>query len=142
MTITCICGAEFALPGHLTNHQRCCLGPSPTLEDLYRIGRVVITDAGCHEWARRGEGGYGDMPRVAARQLGERRAHRAAYVLAHGPIPPGLGVLHSCDNPPCIRPEHIRAGTRAENSADMVARGRHRNGRGRHRNGRTAVSTS
>lgn len=53
-----------------------------------------------------------------------RRAHRVAFVLCGGFIPEGQGVLHSCDNPPCCNPAHLRAGTEADNSADMVARGR------------------
>jgi hypothetical protein len=40
------------------------------------------------------------------------------------PFPPGLYALHSCDNPWCVNPEHIRPGTAKENTADAVARGR------------------
>lgn len=46
-------------------------------------------------------------------------AHRVAWIEAHGPIPEGLVVMHTCDNPPCINVEHLRLGTRAENNADM-----------------------
>lgn len=52
-------------------------------------------------------------------------AHRKALVLFTGSeIPPGMCVLHSCDNPPCCNPAHLRIGTVSDNSQDMVARGR------------------
>lgn len=52
-------------------------------------------------------------------------AHRLMHTICNGPIPDGLFVLHSCDNPPCINPDHLRAGTSRENTMDSVLRGRH-----------------
>lgn len=52
-------------------------------------------------------------------------AHRAAWMREHGPIPEGLGVLHRCDNPPCVRPDHLFLGTPKDNKADCVSKGRH-----------------
>lgn len=64
--------------------------------------------------------GYG-LVQVAGRSVG---AHRVAYELANGPIPEGLFILHNCDNPACVRPDHLRAGTPADNMRDKVERGR------------------
>jgi hypothetical protein len=52
-------------------------------------------------------------------------AHRVAWGLERGPIPEGLCVLHRCDNPPCVRVDHLFLGTVGDNNADRDAKGRH-----------------
>lgn len=52
-------------------------------------------------------------------------AHRRAWSDEHGPIPAGMVVAHSCDNPPCVNVEHLFLTTPKGNTADMVAKGRH-----------------
>ena len=55
-------------------------------------------------------------------------AHRFAYEAFVERIPDGMIVLHSCDNPPCVNPSHLRIGTHKENSGDMVQKNRQAKG--------------
>jgi hypothetical protein len=76
---------------------------------------------GCREWTGGlTTSGYGKFS-VKHRDV---LAHRFAYEHMVGPIPEGRDLLHSCDNPPCCEPTHLRPGGPAENAADMVSRGR------------------
>lgn len=61
-------------------------------------------------------------------QLGYKRgvigAHRFAWIMEHGKVPPGLIVMHQCDNRRCVNAKHLLLGTSWANSRDMVAKGR------------------
>lgn len=73
--------------------------------------------------------GYGRFKlTIAQGQYRQGYAHVVSYELTYGTIPDGLFVLHSCDNPSCVRPDHLRLGTLQENSHDMVAKGRQAKG--------------
>jgi hypothetical protein len=97
--------------------------PKPTLED--RFWSKVDRSGPCWLWtASTHANGYG------AFGIGNKKhyAHRVSYELAYGVIPPGLFVLHHCDNPPCVRPEHLFLGRDADNVSDMIAKGRNSHG--------------
>lgn len=87
----------------------------------------IVEATGCWEWTGYRLKGYGQL-RVRRRPV---LAHRLSWEIANGrPAPDGLHVLHSCDNPPCCNPAHLRLGTDAENIADMDRRGRRAPSRG------------
>jgi hypothetical protein len=75
----------------------------------------------CLEWTGGNRNGYGQI--TIAEQ--KRQVTRVALEAADGPIPDGLHVLHTCDNPPCFRRRHLFLGTRSDNMQDMVRKGRH-----------------
>ena len=76
---------------------------------------------GCHVWHTPLPGAYGRM-RVGGG--GRMYAHRLSYLLHKGAIPEDMNVLHQCDNPQCVNPEHLFLGTQRENVEDCMRKGR------------------
>ena len=87
-----------------------------------RFWSFVQKGPGCWLWCGGSftDGGYG-LFHVDGKIV---RAHRYSYLLEHGSIPKGQVVMHLCDEPSCVRPTHIQAGTHADNTADMMAKRR------------------
>lgn len=94
-------------------------------EKVDKDGPVIRPELGpCWLWiGARDRHGYGSIGEGAPSRR-TVRVYRLSYTWAHGPVPFGLKVLHHCDNPPCVRPAHLYAGTAQQNSDDMIVRGR------------------
>lgn len=76
----------------------------------------------CWEWMiSRFRNGYG---KFAVSREKTAKANRMAWELLFGPIPDGMCVLHKCDNPGCVRPDHLFLGTPADNARDRNSKGR------------------
>lgn len=86
-----------------------------------RLAARSATVGECHVWLGRTDAcGYG----LIDWQGKGHRTHRLAYEMHHGPISGGLIVCHRCDNPPCMRLDHLFLGTDADNSQDRDRKGR------------------
>jgi DNA-binding CsgD family transcriptional regulator len=85
------------------------------------LNKIRITVSGCWEWkGASSPKGYGKF-----RYNGTTyQAHRVSYELFVAPLIDGLVIMHSCDNPGCVNPEHLRQGTKVENMQDCISKGR------------------
>lgn len=90
--------------------------------------KVLKTDT-CWLWQRRvNNRGYGCFAWIypdKARRSQDIYAHRAAWILTHGSIPPGRNVLHRCDTPACVNPAHLFIGSQSDNMRDCFKKHRH-----------------
>lgn len=96
-----------------------------------RFWKHVDTTGACWVWTAAKVGGDMSMGHGVMRLQDPVRnalVHRVSWELHYGPIPDGFCVLHRCDNPPCVRPDHLFLGTKADNTADMMRKGRKRGG--------------
>ena len=92
---------------------------TPLLDRFY--SRIVEGANGCQLWTGgKIPDGYGMLRVNGISTL----THRLAWELAFGPIPADMNVLHKCDNPPCVNPDHLFLGTQADNMRDCKEKGR------------------
>lgn len=92
-----------------------------------RFWSKVDKSGECWTWMRSTHrGGYGSFTVFRDGSFKKVRAPRMAYELTHGTIDPSLVICHKCDNPRCVRPDHLLLGTQDDNLKDMSAKGRGR----------------
>jgi hypothetical protein len=96
--------------------------PLPTLPERFVASTDIRGPDECWPWiAAKKDDGYGVISMFGS----QRVATHAALLIYRGEIvPPNLMVLHSCDNPACVNPAHLRLGTCTDNARDMHIRGR------------------
>lgn len=85
------------------------------------LSKIKISSNGCWEWQKsKNLKGYGCFSYKGQ----PMSAHRVAWLLFKGDIPKNQCILHKCDNPSCINPDHLWRGTQSENMQDMIKKGR------------------
>jgi hypothetical protein len=119
------CGKSCAI--HLHNPGQWRYWAQLSLEERFWCRVKQTRGSGCWLWtgARTGppdQKTYGTI-RVRGRQT---KAHILSWQLAFGVIPAGMLVCHKCDNPPCVRPDHLFLGTSVDNTTDAFDKGRRR----------------
>lgn len=97
-------------------------GPGKRTPEQRLLAKASLDEGGCLVWfGDKDSNGYGRLRHAGSKCY---PAHRLMFELRKGPIPEGLKIRHTCDNPPCINPDHLIIGTQKQNVADMFERGR------------------
>jgi len=144
----CECGCGEAVPiaaanrkeyGHVEgepirfihNHH-----PRRTMQEL--LYRNIDISGECFIWTGTEINGYGRLGYKGRDML----AHRASYIFFRGEIPDGMFVCHECDNPACVRPDHLFLGTAKDNAEDCFKKNRTAHGEKNHHHKITAETAA
>lgn len=102
------------------------MNPADYLTETQRFwSKVDRTGDGCWPWTgETNNQGYGRFEFWHDGKRSRVFAHRLSLLIAGVPLADGIRVRHSCDNPPCVRPDHLLVGSQRLNVHDMIARGR------------------
>ena len=106
--------------------------PFKSVNLIERLERhaLELRDGECWETTYKCHSGVGHKLMRNEGSLGQVFVHRLAWEAHHAePIPEGMWVLHSCDNPGCFNPEHLFLGTPKDNTNDMCSKGRNNTNR-------------
>lgn len=113
---------------HRCNNRACCnpshlyVGGEESNHEEFWAKVDIRGEDDCWEWTgARTERGYGQYN---VGHTSKNGSHRKAYAITKGPIPEGMCVCHSCDNPPCCNPKHLWVGTLGDNNRDAAKKGR------------------
>jgi hypothetical protein len=100
-----------------------------SLQDRFDAKYIPEPMSGCWLWVGASAGTKGNPTYGLIKRAGTRKwdwAHRVSCTLHKGGIPEGMSVLHRCDMPCCVNPDHLFFGTQLDNIADCVKKGRNR----------------
>lgn len=114
-----------------------CIWKPEKEEFIYKIQKRLIeksklnVETQCIEWTGfKDKNGYGELCIIKNGIERFWKAHRASWLVHNGDIPNNMLVCHYCDNPSCIRIEHLFLGTHKDNMKDKMQKGRHRTHKG------------
>lgn len=134
--VQCACGSKFfASPSDIRSGRVVDCGCATPRKYRNRplVPWQVDPASGCYVWASVSSQ-RSARPYLKSRRLGiQALAYRVIYEVMVGPIPDGAHLLHSCDNPACVNPAHLRVGTHADNMRDMAERNRCMHGESHYR---------
>lgn len=115
-----------------------CSDPLPKLKNFWKKVQIIDDEKSCWEWTgAKTKDGYGKIGIARDGVTRNLRAHRVSFEYINGSIPPENCICHHCDNPSCVRPDHLFLGTVWDNNHDKEKKNRDSRGE---RNGQAKLT--